>query len=112
MNDNNQPIDLNIKKPEVRKPEVIVESVPAPLAKHEEGGEIVQENHDEHGSHPVATAIGAAGGGVAGATIGKMVGGRLGAAIGAVAGAVAGGITGNAAGESLDHTVEEVVGSR
>jgi uncharacterized protein YcfJ len=83
MSDNNKPFDIN-------KSDEHVDPMPEQLAKHEESGDLVQE---QAGSHPVATVIGAASGGVAGAAIGRLIGGRAGAAIGAVAGAVAGGMT-------------------
>ncbi len=60
----------------------------------------------EPGSHPVATAAGAATVGAAGAVLGSMAG-PIGTAIGGVVGAIAGGLGGSAVGESLDPTVED-----
>ncbi len=58
------------------------------------------------GSHPVATAAGAAAAGLAGAAMG-MLGGPIGAGVGAVAGAIAGGLGGSALGEVFDPSSEE-----
>ncbi|HVG05205.1 MAG TPA: hypothetical protein VM937_09730 [Burkholderiaceae bacterium] len=58
------------------------------------------------GSHPVGTAVGAAGGGVAaGALAGTMAAGPVGTVVGAAIGAVAGGLAGKAVAESIDPTV-------
>lgn len=69
-----------------------------------------QTNEDpishEHGAHPVATGIGAAGGGMAGGALGLAIGGPIGGAIGAVIGALAGGLGGSAAGEAIEPTIE------
>ena len=60
----------------------------------------------EPGSHPFATAAGAAVICAVCAYFGSMMG-PLGIAIGGAAGAIAGGFTGNALGESMDPTVKD-----
>jgi hypothetical protein len=60
----------------------------------------------EPGSHPVATAAGAAAVCAAGAALGSMAG-PLGTAIGGVAGAIAGGLGGSAVGETIDPTIKD-----
>ena len=63
----------------------------------------------EPGSHPVATAAGAAAICAAGAALGSMAG-PVGTAIGGVAGAIAGGLGGSALGETIDPTVKDESG--
>ena len=65
----------------------------------------------EPGSHPVATAAGAAVVCAAGAALGSAVG-PLGTAIGGVAGAIAGGLTGSAVAETMDPTVKDESGAQ
>lgn len=60
----------------------------------------------ESGSHPVATAAGAASACAAGAALGSMAG-PVGTAVGGLVGAIAGGLGGSAVGEALDPTVED-----
>ncbi len=61
----------------------------------------------EHGSHPVASGLGAAAGGaLAGIGMGAAAG-PIGAAIGAVVGGVAGGLAGKSVAEAIDPTVED-----